>query len=76
MSGYYQQMIREHLAAVGHLGVDPRWVEGWMRLEHGTLDALSARQFRAEVKTAAECVAASTAAVNEDLAASYGLVAR
>lgn len=73
MSAYYNRLIGEALAATGNLGIDPRWVEGWMRLEHGTLDGLSPRQFRDEVKTGAECVRASSTEVNEDLARSYGL---
>ena len=69
-----RRAIRETLARIGRIGAaDPRWVEAWMRLEHGYLDALSADQFRAEVEIALECIAASTASENESLAVSYGL---
>ena len=33
----YRDRIRETLARQGKAGIDPRWVEAWMRLEHGTL---------------------------------------
>jgi hypothetical protein len=71
MTGYTQQ-IRETLAKLGHIGVNPRHVEGWMRLQHGCLDGLSTSQFRAEVKIALECIAASTPEQNESLAQSEG----
>jgi hypothetical protein len=74
MTSYYEQIIRETLARIGRIGAaDPRWIEGWMRLERGTLDALSAGQFRQEVEIALECIAASAASENESLAVSYGL---
>lgn len=53
--------------------VEPRYIEAWMRLEHGTLDALSPSQFHAEVMQATECVKASSRRENESLAKSYGL---
>ncbi|MDP2361965.1 MAG: hypothetical protein Q8O14_14645 [bacterium] len=33
----YQKAIEEELARQGRIGTNPRWVEGWMRLECGTL---------------------------------------
>ncbi len=69
----YQRMIREHLARVGRVGTDARLVEGWMRSERGTLDALSPSTFRAEVLAAADCVAAAPTDLSERLAQSYGL---
>ncbi len=70
----YQQMIRETMARTGHEGAaDPRHVEGWMRLEHPTLDGLSHAQFDVEVRIALECVAAAPLADSEALATSYGL---
>lgn len=35
---------------------DPRLVEAWMRLERGTLDALSSGQFKVEVRIACQCI--------------------
>ena len=49
----YQRIIREidpSLSAVEAAGV-----EGSMRLQHGTLDALSRAEFRAEVRLALAC---------------------
>ena len=71
---HYQQMIRESMAALGRIGTaDPRLVEGWMRSEHGCLDALSRQQFTKEVTIALRCVAAAPTADSEALAASFGL---
>jgi len=50
---------------------DPRHVEAYMRLEHGTLDRLSPRQFAADVKMAVACIDADPA-MAERLAQSYG----
>ncbi len=73
MSGY-EQLIREAMASAGRVGAaDPRHVEGWMRLEHGCLDALSLAQFRAEVNVALRCIRACPLAHSESLARSYGL---
>jgi len=30
---YYQQAIREEIARQGHIGIDPRHVEAYMRME-------------------------------------------
>lgn len=63
----YTDMIREHDTA--H---DPRHIEAWMRLEHGTLDGLSYSKFAREVEIAAACCDADPAG-SESLARSYGL---
>ena len=55
----YQERIREDLARLGHIGIDPKAVEAWMRLERGTLDNLSARQWIAEIKLAVACIIAA-----------------
>lgn len=73
---YYQQQIREDAASLGYIGVNPRHVEAWMRLEHSTLDGLSRQQFRSEVLMAIECIKAAGEAESEALAQSYGLVER
>jgi hypothetical protein len=70
----YRELIREAMARAGRIGAaDPRHVEGWMRLEHGCLDGLSAGQFRAEVKIALKCIEAGPLADSESLAQSMGL---
>ena len=74
MKSFYTQAIREALARAGRVGTaDPRHIEGWMRLERGCLDGLSAGQFQREVEIALGCIAASTASENESLAESFGL---
>lgn len=69
----YQQMIREHAARLGRVGIDPRYVEAWMRVEHPTLDALGPSRFRDEVAVAIACIDAAEPGVSEALAESYGL---
>jgi hypothetical protein len=70
----YQTMIRETMARAGRVGAaEPRHVEAWMRLEYSTLDGLSPAKFAQEVAQALDCIAASTPAENDALAASYGL---
>lgn len=66
----YEQMIREELARQGRIGTSPRWVEGWMRLECGTLDGLNKARFRKEVSIAYCCTQAATPEENETLATS------
>jgi len=71
---YYEQAIRETMASLGRVGAaDPRWVEGWMRLEHSTLDGLSRSRFTDEVKTALGCIASAGTSESEQLAQSFGL---
>lgn len=53
--------------------VDPAHVEAWMRLEYGTLDALSPARFAAEVSTALECIEHAGLDECDELAHSYGL---
>ena len=71
----YQQIIREELAKAGHVGMDPRWIEGYMRLDHGTLDALSRAQFARETREIAEMIAEAGGHSDEPerLARSYRL---
>lgn len=69
----YQTRIKEDLARSGYVGVNSRHIEGWMRLERGTLDSLAPATWRHELKMAIECVKAATPEQNEQLAKSYGL---
>ncbi len=68
----YEEMIREECARQGHVGMDPKLIEAWMRLEHGCLDGLSKRQFADEVAIAIELVKVEPEA-SAKLAKSYGL---
>ena len=69
----YQQTIREMAARLGRVGVNPRQVEAWMRLEHPTLDGLSPPQFRDEVEAAIACIDRAGDDRSESLARSFGL---
>jgi len=71
---FYQQSIREELAGRGYIGrYDPRHIEGYMRLEHGTLDALSASRFSEEIEISRQCIDADSYSNAESLAKSFGL---
>lgn len=73
MPSIYRDLIRETLARLGRLGMDPRHVEAWMRLEYKTLDALGGPRWNRAVREAAECVEAAPRGESESLALSYGL---
>lgn len=69
--------LREAHARKGRLNViprdfDPRWVEGSMRLQYGTLDHLDGATFRAEIMLAIECERAEPG-FGESIALSYGI---
>ena len=72
-SRYYYQAIREEIARQGHIGIDHRHVEGYMRLEHSTLDGLSRSQFSKEVNIGIQCVMADGEVNAEANAKSFGL---
>lgn len=55
---------------------DPAHVEAWMRLEHGTLDALNAVHFAREVHVAIACIERAGVEESDELARSYGLEPR
>ena len=67
--------ITSYQALIHRLAPDanPRWVEAWMRSEHGTLDHLSVDRFRHEVLVALDCIAEAGKEQSEKLARSYGL---
>ena len=71
--GCYQPLIREIAATQGHIGIDPRHVEGWMRVARGPLDGLSRPEFELEVAISIQCIKSSTLTTSEQLALSYGL---
>ena len=73
---YYEKLIREALARIGHAEVPTAWVEAWLRLRWNTLDGLSRSEFVREVASAVQCIRACSLEENEGLARSYGLVAR
>jgi len=65
----YQKQIAKVL---GCTNVEARLVEGFMRLEYGTLDNLSPQKFKSEAKIGYACVQVDPEAAKE-LATSYGL---
>jgi hypothetical protein len=70
----YQSIIRKELVKNGYIGLyDPRHIEGYMRLEHGTLDGLSRKQRREEIEISRQCVDHGGIINAETLARSYGL---
>lgn len=52
---------------------DPRHVEAWMRVAHGTLDQLDLADFESEICVANACIEEAGDAESEYLALSYGL---
>lgn len=71
---YYQRLIAQRLVTLKREDVDPRHVEGWMRIQHGTLDALSAEAFAVEVRICVDCVDEAGIDRSDELAQSYGLM--
>ena len=63
----YQAKIKELSPAS-----DPRHVEGYMRLAHGTLEQLSPKKYRAKVASVVACIAGGGIDAAEKLAQSYG----
>jgi hypothetical protein len=69
---HYQQAIREELARMGRIGVAPRHIEAFMRVEHSTLDGIT--NLAAAVRKAVRDYDAEDGAnIGDRLAASYGL---
>jgi hypothetical protein len=73
---YYQKLIELRLVMMNRSDVNPAHIEAWMRLEHGTLDALSARAFAREVAICVDLVDEAGLDRSDELAMSYGLLRR
>lgn len=65
----YQKMI---VRLIGCTETEARLVEGFMRLEHSTLDGLSQSKFKSEAKIGLDCVRQDPKEA-ELLAKSFGL---
>jgi hypothetical protein len=69
----YRSRILERLRVEGRPEIDPRHVEGYMRLDHATLDGIGAEEFADEVRIAITCIDEGGARQAEVLARSFGL---
>jgi hypothetical protein len=68
----YGGFISDVLRSLRITGIDPRHVEAYMRLDHGTLDSLSRSDFVRETKEIVPIIMADVKSA-ERLAKSYGL---
>lgn len=73
MTTYAQKTIRVILDNRKIIGYDPRHIEGYMRLQYGTLDHLSAADFRREVSVCIQCINEAGRDMAERNAQSFGL---
>ena len=69
-TGYYQRLISRHLL---DSSIDPRWIEAYLRLDHGTLDSLSVDDFKTEIPEIIKIIIEEGKQEAEKLALSYGL---
>lgn len=68
----YADSIQEILDEMGR-EADPRHIEAYIRLEHSTMDHLSAQRLRLETQVALGCIDLEGTEIAESLAKSYGL---
>jgi hypothetical protein len=68
----YPERIKRAIAGTKWAHADVRIVECWMRLEHGVLDHLSAKQFNAYARAGAQ-MTVRYPAESKNLAESYGV---
>ena len=66
----YRKITKELLKGRAY---DPRHIEGYMRLAHGTLDSLSHAEFKKEVELCINAIDYGGKEEAEKLAKSYGL---
>ena len=69
----YQNLIAKILAAKKIKGVDPRHIEGFMRLQYHTLSHLSLADFKREVSIGIGCIEVGGVLAAEQNAQSFGL---
>ena len=69
----YQSLIQQALNELNRQDINPRHIEGWMRMRHnGVLDNLDPQEFKREVRESIKLVDADPATA-EELAESYGV---
>lgn len=73
MSNSANRTVYQRLIVAGTQDADPRRIEAQMRLEHATLDGLSAQQFADAVHAALMAALEAGPIESEALAASFGL---
>ncbi len=73
MRNYYQNLIAEIRARQGRLDVEPRHIEGFIRIAYPTLNSLSQGEFEHEVSVAIICADRAGREGAEELARSFGL---
>ncbi len=73
MATFYQQLIIATLSKCKRTEIDPRHIEGFMRIAHSTLDHLSKTEFVKEVLISVSCVDYAGAEQSESCAVSFGL---
>lgn len=69
----YQKTIQRILKVMNRLDIDPRHIEGYMRLQYSTLDHLSLQTFIDETKLCIGCIDYDGKENAERNALSYGL---
>ena len=70
---HYQKSIAQYLAKRKIENVDPRHIEGFMRLQYSTLSHLDSRTFNAEIRLGVACIAEGGVENAEANAVSFGL---
>ncbi|MFL5909460.1 MAG: hypothetical protein ACJ768_02660 [Gaiellaceae bacterium] len=69
----YRTVIVAALASIKRPDIDPRHVEGFMRLQYGTLSHLDAATFKREAQLAVACIHVDGLEAAEANARSFGL---
>lgn len=69
----YQEIISDILEKKGRAEIDPRHIEGFMRVGHSTLDGLAFWQFEDEVEIGIGCIDACGIDSAEETAKSFNL---
>jgi hypothetical protein len=71
--GFWTKEVAQEMERQGARGLDPRHVEGYIRLAFPTMGNMSPSEFRREVEIGIACVQMAPSAEAETLAKSWGL---
>lgn len=69
----YADLIKEIAVKQGHPDANPRWIEGYMRLEYPSLNGVSRDSFEREVVIGIACIEEGGPEQAEECAKSFGL---